>query len=84
MIRKLVKTVLEILPNTPGIEGQGPFDIELGFINNSIRLFQVRPFVENKRASTLNYLLNLDKTDSEPKTILFAQDLTPEIQGVEK
>ncbi|MBC8440114.1 MAG: phosphoenolpyruvate synthase [Deltaproteobacteria bacterium] len=84
MIRKLVKTVLEILPNTPGIEGQGPFDIELGFINNSMRLFQVRPFVENKRASTLNYLLNLDKTDSEPKTILFAQDLTPEIQGVEK
>jgi len=84
MIRKLVKTVLKILPNTPGIEGQGPFDIELGFINNSMRLFQVRPFVENKRASTLNYLLNLDKNNSEPKPILFVQDLTPEIQGVEK
>ncbi len=84
MIRKLVKTILEILPNTPGIEGKGPFDIELGFINNSMRLFQVRPFVENKRASTINYLLNLDNNNSEPKTILFDQDLLSGIQGVDK
>lgn len=84
MIRKLVKTIVETLPNTPGIEGQGPFDIELGFIDNAIRLFQVRPFVENKRAGTLNYLLNLDKIDSGPETVLFAQDLAPDIQGVDR
>lgn len=84
IIRKLVKTVLEILPNTPGIEGQGPFDIELGFTNSSLHLFQVRPFVENKRASTLNYLLSLDKITSDPKPILFSRDLESEIQGVDK
>ncbi|MBA3010432.1 MAG: PEP/pyruvate-binding domain-containing protein [Proteobacteria bacterium] len=76
-IRDLVKTVRSLLPDTPGIEGKGPFDIELGFINGSMRLFQVRPFVENKRAASMNYLINLDKTQSAPQTILMGQGLLP-------
>lgn len=76
-IRELVKTVRNILPGTPGIDGQGPFDIELGFINGSMRLFQVRPFVENKKAGTLNYLLQLDQDSSGPETISTDRILEP-------
>ena len=74
-IRLLVETVRRILPGTPGIEGSGPFDIELGFFNDTVHLFQVRPFVENKKAGTLNYLLEQDKKYSGPKTLLMNRKL---------
>ncbi len=76
-IRELVKIVRNVLPHTPGIEGDGPFDIELGFINGAMRLFQVRPFVENKRAGTLNYLLNLDEAGVSSPAVLTAQTPLP-------
>lgn len=44
------------LPGQPGIETDGPFDIELGFLDGKIWLFQVRPFVENKQAGKSDYL----------------------------
>lgn len=37
-------------------ETQGPYDVELGFKDNELWLFQVRPFVENKRAKSSEYL----------------------------
>jgi hypothetical protein len=46
---------------------EGPYDVELGFKDNKLWLFQVRPFVENKRAKTSEYLesitpkINLNK-----------------------
>ncbi|HDP98440.1 MAG TPA: hypothetical protein ENN22_04550 [bacterium] len=39
---------------------QGPFDVELGFKDKSIWLFQVRPYVENKRVRLSAYLQSLD------------------------
>lgn len=74
-IRKLVSTVRSTLPGTPGIEGQGPFDIEMGFYNDEIRLFQVRPFMENKRAGMTNYLLRLDMGYEEPDSISLERQL---------
>ena len=68
-IRDLVETVRRIIPGTPGIEGNGPYDIEMGFLGNEIRLFQIRPFVENKRAALLRYLLQLDEGYKGPGTI---------------
>lgn len=59
-LRLLAEEVRRVLPNTPGIETEGPFDVELGFWNEEIWLFQVRPFVENKRARSSNYLRSLD------------------------
>ena len=44
----------------PGIETEGPFDIELGFKDNKLWLFQVRPFVENKNAAASQYLNSLN------------------------
>lgn len=74
-IRELVSTVRSTLPGTPGIEGQGPFDIEMGFYNDAIRLFQVRPFMENKRAGMTNYLLRLDMGYEEPDSISLERQL---------
>ncbi|MCB9511294.1 MAG: phosphoenolpyruvate synthase [Deferribacteres bacterium] len=38
----------------------GPLDIELGFFNDKLSLFQIRPYVENKRAQSTTYLHSLD------------------------
>ena len=37
-----------------------PYDIELGFENGKLWLFQIRPFVENKKAVSSLYLSSLD------------------------
>jgi hypothetical protein len=50
-LHTLSQRIRKELPNAPGIETQGPFDIELGFKDDKIWLFQVRPFVENKQAA---------------------------------
>lgn len=58
-IIKLAGEVREIMPRTPGMESEGPFDIELGFINDRIWLFQIRPFAENKNAKGSDYLKSI-------------------------
>lgn len=55
-IRLLAIQVNEKLPKAPGVETSGPFDVELGFKEDKLWLFQVRPFVENKNALSSNYL----------------------------
>ncbi len=59
-LMKLAGQVRKQLPGTPGIETSGPFDIELGFKDNKLWLFQVRPFVENKNAAASDYLGSLN------------------------
>jgi len=38
-----------------------PADIEFGFINSKLQLFQIRPFLESIQARSNDYLKNLDK-----------------------
>lgn len=59
-LRKLAELISATLKKQPGIESQGPWDVELGFKDGNIWLFQVRPFVENKRAASNQYLRSLD------------------------
>ena len=62
-LKQLLSMANEIrqrLPGTPGIETAGPFDVELGFQDDRIWLFQVRPYVENKQAQSSAYLRSLD------------------------
>ncbi|MDW7694585.1 PEP/pyruvate-binding domain-containing protein [Flammeovirgaceae bacterium SG7u.111] len=59
-IRKLTQQLKEVMPTTPGIESDGPFDVELGFLDNKLWLFQVRPFVENKKAVSSDFLQSID------------------------
>ena len=59
-LRQLAMVLRRLLPGTPGIRSSGPFDVELGFWNESLWLFQVRPFVENKKARSSAYLTAMD------------------------
>ena len=59
-LRRLALDIRTRLPGTPGIESRGPYDVELGFVNESSHLFQVRPFVESKKAQSSLYLRGLD------------------------
>jgi hypothetical protein len=38
-----------------------PADIEFGFVNSKLQLFQIRPFLESIQARSNEYLNNLDK-----------------------
>ena len=50
-----------------GIEG--PYDVELGFKDDKIWLFQVRPFVENKGALSSEYLQSITPEVDQKKSI---------------
>ncbi len=60
-LRQMATQLRQTLPSTPGIQSEGPFDVELGFWNQSLWLFQVRPFVENKKARSSAYLAAMDE-----------------------
>jgi hypothetical protein len=60
-LRQLAVALRRLLPGTPGMRSAGPFDVELGFWNETLWLFQVRPFVENKRARSSAYLTAMDE-----------------------
>ncbi|TFG94566.1 MAG: phosphoenolpyruvate synthase, partial [Calditrichales bacterium] len=47
----------------------GPYDVELGFMDNDIWLFQVRPYVESKKARSSEYLRSLDQVQINPAHI---------------
>ncbi|MEZ4982427.1 MAG: PEP/pyruvate-binding domain-containing protein [Saprospiraceae bacterium] len=55
-IRQLAEDVYKKLGTNEVGEAQGPFDMELGFLNDKLWLFQIRPFVENKSAQGSKYL----------------------------
>lgn len=63
-IRLLVALVEELPQRFPGVvnaEGQLiPVDIEFGFRDGELMLFQIRPFVESSRARSNDYLRALD------------------------
>lgn len=54
---------------------QGPFDVEFGFLNNRLWLFQVRPFVENKNAAGSVYLESISPKFDETKVISLSEKL---------
>lgn len=53
-IRDFSSALKQKMDETKGM--QEPFDVELGFLDNKLWLFQVRPFVENKNAAGAMYL----------------------------
>lgn len=62
MLRAIAVQISQRLPGTPGIETDGPFDVELGMLDDHIYLFQARPFVQNKAANALSYLSDMEHT----------------------
>jgi hypothetical protein len=58
-LRELTVRILSELPGSPGVQTAGPFDMELGFKDDHMWLFQVRPFAENKQAAASAYLQHI-------------------------
>lgn len=54
---------------------KGPFDIEMGFKDGRVWLFQARPFVENQRANSLGYLRDLDPVISQDRRVILESQL---------
>ena len=63
-LRAMAKEVREKLLGMPE-----PFDIELGVLKGEVCLFQVRPFVESKRARASLYLNGLDPVVKEDAVV---------------
>ncbi len=55
----LAEQIRELLPKASQSDYTGAYDVELGFKEGDIWLFQVRPFVENKKALSSNYLASI-------------------------
>ena len=64
-LRELSVKAEKIMPKSSGAAGNGPWDIELGFANDKMWLFQIRPFVENKRAQSSDYLESISPAKRE-------------------
>lgn len=58
-IRDMVAQVRKKMPEQTGSDYKGPYDMEMGFKNDKLWLFQIRPFVENKKASSSEYLKSI-------------------------
>jgi len=48
---------------------KGAYDMEMGFQNDKLWLFQIRPFVENKKAQNSDYLKSISPKVNESKKI---------------
>jgi rifampicin phosphotransferase len=74
-LREIAAEIKEKLPQAPGIETNGPWDVELGFKDDKLWLFQVRPFVENKNAMASEYLKSITPEIPESKMISLSSKL---------
>jgi hypothetical protein len=70
-LNALALTLKEKLPEVMN----GPYDVELGFQGDSIWLFQVRPFVENKRAAASEFLRSITPELDGAKLVLLNEKL---------
>jgi hypothetical protein len=68
-IRLFSKKLQEKLKTAEGVSSDGPWDVELGFKNNKLWLFQVRPFVENKQAKASAYLQSISPENTVKQSI---------------
>ncbi|EGV43926.1 phosphoenolpyruvate synthase [Bizionia argentinensis JUB59] len=68
-IRTLAATIRERLPKETKLDYDGAYDVELGFKDNKLWLFQIRPFVENKKALSSEYLESITPKIDKNKAI---------------
>ncbi|RDY58622.1 PEP/pyruvate-binding domain-containing protein [Flagellimonas nanhaiensis] len=71
-IRDLASSIKKRFAKETRSDYQGAYDVELGFKDNKLWLFQIRPFVENKKALGSDYLESItpkiDKNKDIPLT----------------
>lgn len=74
-IRDLAHTIRATLPKETNSDYKGAYDVELGFKDNKLWLFQIRPFVENKKALSSGYLESITPKIDQTKIILLSKKL---------
>ena len=55
-LREVAREIRTKIPQETNTDYDGAYDVELGFENDKLWLFQIRPFVENKNALSNDYL----------------------------
>ena len=74
-IREFAKSIRKILPKETKSDYEGAYDVELGFQDDKLWLFQIRPFVENKKALSSEYLESITPKIDNKKEILLSTRL---------
>ncbi len=68
-ISELATTIRKTLAKKTKSDYKGAYDVELGFKDNKLWLFQIRPFVENKNALGSEYLKSITPNVNTQKEI---------------
>ncbi len=74
-IREIADQIRKEIPKTTKSDYKGAYDVELGFKDDKLWLFQIRPFVENKKAKTSDYLLSITPKINYEKKIALSSKL---------
>ena len=74
-IRALSKSIKTRVAKETNSDYEGAYDVELGFKDNKLWLFQIRPFVENKKAISSNYLESISQKIDQTKSISLLKKL---------
>ena len=74
-ICELAEKIRETLPKETHSDYDGAYDVELGFKEGKLWLFQVRPFVENKKALSSGYLESITPVVNTKKEISLSTKL---------
>ncbi len=74
-IQEFAKTIRKTLPKETKSDYEGAYDVELGFQNDKLWLFQIRPFVENKKALSSGYLESITPKIDTKNEISLSKDL---------
>jgi hypothetical protein len=79
-INQLIKFAHELSVNFPQLDDAGmptAADVEFGFENGQLVLFQVRPYLKNRRVKKNHYLSQLDRSLDKTRRIIVDMNATP-------
>lgn len=81
-IKQLIQFTKELPEKFPSIVNDAgkpaPADVEFGFVNGQLNLFQIRPFLDNHNVAGNGYLVNMDKALNNTSGIKVDMDGVPE------
>jgi hypothetical protein len=85
-IKQLITLARELPKRFPLITdadgNPAPADVEFGFVDGELRLFQIRPFLESRQARGSDYLRSLDQgIDKKLNKVIVPMDAVPEDQS---
>jgi hypothetical protein len=75
---ELARVLPQRFPSIVDAKGEpAPADIEFGFLDGRLKLFQIRPFLESRQARSNSYLTSLDKSLKDLNSIQVDMNQVP-------